>query len=73
MRNIALGQNPKPPGIQKDPTKPKSIVEVTNAEEYEKIVMGEADRVVVVRYYAPWCRVSVTYLMCFILLPEMRY
>jgi hypothetical protein len=59
MKDLVLGTKSKTPAIQKDPSKPKNIVEVTTAEEYEQIVLGETEKLVVVRYYAPWCRVSV--------------
>jgi hypothetical protein len=35
------------------------IQEVLTLEEYQKVVMEESDKMVVVRFHAPWCRVSL--------------
>ena len=40
------------------PGRPAHIQEVMTMEEYNKVVAAEKDQVVVVRFYAPWCRVS---------------
>ena len=40
------------------PGRPDHIHEVITMEEYDAVVAAEKDQVVVVRFYAPWCRVS---------------
>ena len=40
------------------PGRPAHIQEVMTMEEYNKVVAEEKDQVVIVRFYAPWCRVS---------------
>ena len=40
------------------PGRPAHIQEVMTMEEYNKVVAQEKDQVVVVRFFAPWCRVS---------------
>jgi hypothetical protein len=42
----------------KMPGRPEHIQEVITMEEYNAVVAAEKDQVVVVRFYAPWCRVS---------------
>ncbi|KAI2511906.1 hypothetical protein MHU86_2422 [Fragilaria crotonensis] len=38
------------------PGRPAHIQEVMTMDEYNKVVAAEKDQVVVVRFYAPWCR-----------------
>ena len=38
---------------------PTSVIQqVLSLEEYKSVVMEETDKIVVVRFHAPWCRVS---------------
>lgn len=47
------------PTTLKMPGRPDHIQEVITMEEYNAVVAAEKDQVVVVRFFAPWCRVSV--------------
>ena len=58
MRNIAVPK--KLPG-RAPPGRPSNVIEVTNLQDYKKCVADEKDRIVVVRFYADWCRVSSPY------------
>lgn len=40
------------------PGRPNNVVEVVTLQDYKTIVADEKDQMVVVRFYAPWCRVS---------------
>lgn len=55
MRNIAL---PKPPPKNKKFTsgRPNNIIEVTSLEDYKREVADEHDKIVAVRFFAPWCK-----------------
>lgn len=54
MRNIALPSPPKKKKAQ--PGRPDSILEVTSLQDYKKVVAQETDKIVAVRFFAPWCR-----------------
>ena len=36
--------------------RPSNVIEVTSLEDYKKVVADETDKIVAVRFYAPWCR-----------------
>lgn len=55
MRNIAV---PKKIPERAPPGRPSNVIEVTTLQDYKKCVAEEKDRIVVVRFYADWCRVS---------------
>lgn len=56
MRNIALA--PKPPSKKTKFTsaRPNNIIEVTSLEDYKREVADEQEKIVAVRFYAPWCK-----------------
>jgi hypothetical protein len=56
MRNIAVPK--KIPEHVVTPGRPSNVMEVTTLQDYKKHVADEKDRIVVVRFYAKWCRVS---------------
>lgn len=37
---------------------PSNLRVVDTLEEYKKVIKGSDDKIVVVRFYAPWCKVS---------------
>jgi len=41
----------------KAPGRPDHVQEVNSLEEFQQVVAEEPDKLVVVRFYAPWCRV----------------
>jgi len=41
---------------QKKASLPQGITEIETLEEYKRVVADEADKLTVVRFYAPWCR-----------------
>ena len=49
---------PTAPRTQKAPSRPAHIEEVKTMAEYNSVVAGEKDQMVVVRFHATWCRVS---------------
>lgn len=55
MRSIAL-----PPPPKKKPKtvggRPSNVIEVTTLEDYKEVVADETNKIVAVRFYAPWCR-----------------
>jgi hypothetical protein len=56
MRNIAVPK--KLPKHVAAPGRPSNVMEVTTLQDYKRHVADEKDRIVVVRFYAKWCRVS---------------
>ena len=53
MRNLAL---PNPPPKNKAISgRPPNVIEVTSLEDYKQVVGEEKDKIVAVRFYAPWC------------------
>ena len=58
MRNAVLGGRSREPSpASKMANLPENIKVATTLDEYKKIVGGERERLVVVRFYAPWCKV----------------
>jgi len=58
MRNMGLGEEQKkkkPRAAQNN--LPRNVKLVTNLEEYKQVVGEERERIVVARFYAPWCKV----------------
>lgn len=54
MRNLALPKaSPKKKNIS---GRPSNVIEVTSLEDYKHVVGEETDKIVAVRFYAPWCR-----------------
>jgi hypothetical protein len=49
---------PKQKQTATDPARPQHIHQVLNLQEYKQQVANEKEKIVVVRFYAPWCRVS---------------
>jgi hypothetical protein len=41
---------------------PKNLVRLTTLQDFKKVVGDEKERLVVVRWYAPWCKVRNTLL-----------
>jgi hypothetical protein len=39
---------------------PKNLMRLKTLEDFKKVVGGKKDQIVVVRWYAPWCKVSLT-------------
>lgn len=56
MRNIALPTPPKKKKILSNGGRPSNVIEVTSLEDYKTIVADEKEKIVAVRFYAPWCR-----------------
>jgi hypothetical protein len=56
MRSIAVPK--KLPQHVAAPGRPSNVMEITTLQDYKKHVADEKDRIVVVRFYAKWCRVS---------------
>jgi hypothetical protein len=48
------GKPPKQPNSQK----PKNVEQVLTLQDYKSVVGDETEKLVVVRFYAPWCKVS---------------
>lgn len=58
MRNAVLGGRSKEPSAASKAAKlPENIKVASTLDEYKNIVGGERERLVVVRFYAPWCKV----------------
>ena len=64
MRNIVQGQRKTVPVTKKPSNMPENIQIATSLDEYKQIVGGERERIVVVRFYAPWCKVRLLFLAC---------
>jgi hypothetical protein len=47
------------PAVQKVPGRPAHVQEIITLEDYQRVVAEEKEKMVVVRFHAPWCRVSV--------------
>ena len=60
MRNLALGRERKtnPTTAQKKKNLPPNVKVVLTLEEYKQVVGNEKDRIVCVRFFATWCKVS---------------
>ena len=59
MRDLVMGgrtTTAKPTGSS-DSKLPKNVKVVKTLDEYKKVVGDERDRIVVVRFFAPWCKV----------------
>ena len=71
LQTGVLGQAPIPRSPRQTtirmPGRPDHIHEVITMEEYDAVVAAEKDQVVVVRFYAPWCRVSSPVALCVVL------
>ena len=59
MRDLVMGgrTNAAIPSENSDSKLPKNVKVVKTLDEYKKVVGGERDRIVVVRFFAPWCKV----------------
>jgi hypothetical protein len=61
MRDLVLGTQsltrPKPQ-VVRSPAAPANVLTIETLQEYKKVVGDENERMVAVRFYAPWCRVS---------------
>ncbi len=57
MKNIISKENKrKPPGSNVNAA-PKNLMRIKTLSEFKKIVGDEKEKLVVVRWYAPWCKV----------------
>lgn len=57
MKDMMRGRRTKPVVETVNSKIPKNIMVVKTLEEYKHVVGGERDRIVVVRFFAPWCKV----------------
>lgn len=57
MRDMIQGGRKKPVDEAANTKMPKNVMVVKTLEEYKHVVGGERDRIVVVRFFAPWCKV----------------
>jgi hypothetical protein len=57
MRDMVLTNDNKKKARQTPSNLPSNVKMVTSLEEYKKLVGEETDKVVVARFYAPWCKV----------------
>jgi thiol-disulfide isomerase/thioredoxin len=42
---------------------PKNLMRVDTLEEYKNVISGNRDKLIVVRFYAPWCKVCCLFLI----------
>lgn len=59
MREMVNGGRKKSTGsttVDNESKLPKNVKIVKTLEEYRRVVGGERDRIVVVRFFAPWCK-----------------
>lgn len=57
MRNIVMKEQHPPQGKkQHNPKRPSFVHEAVTLKEYKELVADETERLVVVRFYARWCR-----------------
>jgi hypothetical protein len=56
MRNMVLGRR-KEKTVAIQPKLPDNVKIVSTLGEYKKVVGGEKKSIVVVRFFAPWCKV----------------
>lgn len=60
MRDLVIGGRKKKTVIEeKSKLLPANMKIVTSLSDYKKVVGGERDRIVVVRFFAPWCKVRL--------------
>jgi hypothetical protein len=57
MRGMVLGGRKKKQATKEKQQLPQNIKVVRNLDEYKTVVGGERERIVVVRFFAPWCKV----------------
>ena len=62
MRNAVLGGRSKEL-TTKSETMPANLKIASTLDDYKRIVGGERERVVVVRFYAPWCKVRISFVL----------
>lgn len=43
---------------------PKNLMRVDTLEEYKNVISGNRDKLIVVRFYAPWCKVCLFMRLC---------
>lgn len=65
MRNMVLGDEKK----RKKPRAaaanlPRNVQMITTLEDYKHVVGDEREKIVVARFYAPWCKVRLYVLYC---------
>jgi hypothetical protein len=74
MRDLVLG-TPKPktkaPPAEGARTLPSNVFTVETLEDYKKVVGDEKEKLVAVRFHAPWCRVRWPLLRLYLILPTM--
>ena len=57
MRKLAIpGKKPR-----RQKNLPKNFRVVTNLEDYKRIIGGNKDKLIIVRFYAPWCKVRTDF------------
>ena len=64
MREMVNGGRKKSTGsttVDNESKLPTNVKIVKTLEEYRRVVGGERDRIVVVRFFAPWCKVRCLY------------
>jgi len=54
MRNVVLGNRKKKKDIANK--LPENVEIIRTVDDYKRIVVDEKDRIVVVRFFAPWCK-----------------
>jgi thiol-disulfide isomerase/thioredoxin len=57
MRDMVLTNDNKKKTRQTPSNMPNNVKMVTSLQEYKKVVGEETDKLVVARFYAPWCKV----------------
>ena len=57
MRNLVRRQKQKEK-VRKGERLPSNVKVVQNLDDYKRIVVDEKERIVVVRFFATWCKVS---------------
>jgi thioredoxin-like negative regulator of GroEL len=57
MRDMVLTNDNKKKTRQTPSNLPSNVKMVTSLQEYKKVVGEETEKLVVARFYAPWCKV----------------
>lgn len=57
MRNLINSKSDKKKkSLQRNQNAPKNLMRIDTLEEYKHVISGNRDQLIVVRFYAPWCK-----------------